>query len=68
MEPMKPMGELKNGATLLQREGNVVLARTHRDYVTWEITDEGDCYWGHYFMDDLSEAMDDFRERVAKAS
>lgn len=33
-------------------------------YATWRVdTNDGSCFWGHYF-DTLAEALDDLRERM----
>lgn len=55
---------LKNGTTLIERRGDVVLAKTDgaQPYATWKIDGDGNTYWGHYF-DDLIEAVDDFVRR-----
>ena len=64
------MNTLKNGAEILEQQNNVVLAKTDRDFVTWQITDSGDCYWGHYYPrsneNALVDAVEDFHQRVSK--
>lgn len=65
---------LPNGATLLLSRlrgdgaggdgGYVVLAIVHDDeYVTWRADPAGNCYWGHYFQDDLAGAVRSYMER-----
>jgi hypothetical protein len=66
------METLKNGAEVLEinEKRTVVLAQTHRDFVTWEMDADGHCYWGHYFpkcgSEPLAEAVADFHERKMK--
>lgn len=63
------MTKLKNGASVIDRDGSVVLAKTtgHLPYVTWRINEDGDCFWGNYFAS-LSAADADFRDRVSQFS
>ena len=59
------METLKNGATIIQQSGDTVLAKwKKKEYVTWKIDSEGNCYWGHY-TNDILEAIKDFQERKA---
>lgn len=62
---------LPNGATALataENQGNFrstfVLAEFRGEYVTWATDHEGNCYWGHYFQDDLLAAAKDLEERA----
>ena len=57
---------LKNGAAQIDRKGDIVIAKTERDFVTWGIDPEGNCYWGHYFGDDFKAAAEDFTIRCDK--
>lgn len=63
---------LRNGAEVVRRAfrqgcGWLFLARWEKngrtEWVTWWATDEGDCYWGHYFRD-VDKANGDFEERL----
>ena len=54
--------KLKSGATLLLLQGDVVLARYGRQFVTWNVDDSGYAYWGHYF-DSFDKALKDFYRR-----
>ena len=64
------MGEftLKNGATVMDRQGVVVLALQERQsgkaFATWVVDKEGAAYHGHYFTD-FSEAAADYRARCS---
>ena len=66
------LSELKNGATVIasqqvEPDGRVVLAKTQGEsacpYVTWAVDDEGNAYWGHYYID-LMDAFADFTSRA----
>jgi hypothetical protein len=58
---------LKNGAEVLKRRGDFVLARWDKgsrvELVTWGVDAEGNAYWGHYF-DDLDAAFHDLNKRA----
>lgn len=56
-------GKLKNGATLIEQRGDVVLAKFRGEYVTWKIDAMGGCYWGHYHGQDITKAVAEFNER-----
>lgn len=57
---------LPNGATVLIKSGNYVLAVTEREFVTWLICtkDNGDiyCEQGHY-IESLPSAIESLKER-----
>ncbi len=61
---------LNNGAEILaykriRNSHMVVCAKTEigvHPFVTWAVDDNGDAYWGHYFLTE-DEAMKDWRER-----
>lgn len=55
---------LKNGATVIERRGDVVLAKFRDEYVTWKTDDAGNAYWGHYHQDDLESAVAEFTKRA----
>jgi len=55
---------LNNGATVIEQSGRIVIASWHGEYITWEVTDDGDAYWGHYYHT-LAEALHDYQERIA---
>lgn len=65
------MKTLKNGATVMTIDSTkrLVLAETDRDYVTWRMDQEGNCFWGHYFPrrgddnDALTDAISDYNKR-----
>lgn len=38
-----------------------------RAYVTWQVTDEGDCFWGHYDMS-FKEGLIDLNHRALPLS
>lgn len=59
---------LKNGAEVIKAERRIVLAQFRGEFVTWQYNrhDASDTYWGHYFGGDISAAVKDFEERVAK--
>lgn len=54
---------LKNGATVIERQNDIVLAKWYGEYVTWAIDPSGDTYWGHYHNTDLEAAVQDFNQR-----
>lgn len=62
-----PMGTLVNGATIVARRNDIVLAVWPRgdsfEYITWAIDSDGATRWGHYF-DDVADAALDFNERA----
>lgn len=69
--------QLDNGAQMIDmtpvQEGRrlIVLAIANGDeYVTWEAAEAGNgwlyCYWGHYFGDDIAEAVADYLERSGR--
>jgi len=60
-------GTLKNGATLIEQRGDIVLAKTdgYHPYVTWTMDRDGNCYWGHYHAT-IGEAVAEFNERSGK--
>ena len=60
------MTKLKNGAMLLDVNGDVVLAKWEghfHPYVTWRLTEDGHTFLGHYFAK-LDEAVKDFMTRT----
>lgn len=62
------MQQLKNGAALIERRGDVVLAKTTGgSYVTWVIDESGNTFWGHYNRN-LEEAVTEFAERAKARS
>lgn len=65
---MKQFSTLRNGARVLQQEGDVVLCEwdrgSHVDYVTWRVDQEGNAFWGHYARS-LRVAAREFEARVA---
>lgn len=65
---MKIGDALNNGATVVEvatddEGGTFVVARTHREWVTWALREDGETAHGHYF-DDLEDALDDLRLRT----
>ncbi len=59
---------LNNGASVVasertSKDGGVVLALFHGEYVTWNVSNDGDAYTGHYFSD-IIKATADFSERA----
>jgi hypothetical protein len=67
----EPGLKLSNGATVIARNGNVVLAHWNKggriEFVSWCVGDDGSCFWGYYSRD-LREALDHFEERSGYAS
>lgn len=72
----KPIGigdKLRNGATVLAmkpytpgnaRDGLIVLALAHREFVTWVCESDGsEAFWGHYYGMDLVSALAGFEAR-----
>lgn len=62
---MTPGSKLKNGATLLERRGDCVLAMYtghHHPFVTWRIDQDGNTFLGHYFQS-LEQAAANFAVR-----
>lgn len=62
------MSKLKNGATIIDTNGQVVLANWQghgRPFVTWRLDQQGNTFLGHYYAS-LIEAVVDFQERAAK--
>ena len=57
--------KLNNGAEVLKKVGDKVLALFYGEYVVWTVSDSGEAFWGHYFKDDL-EAAAKYFESVAK--
>ena len=55
---------LRNGATIIEQRGDVVLAKWRGEYVTWVVDGEGNAHWGHYHMQDIVSAAEEFNERV----
>ena len=58
---------LKNGAEVIARDGNIVLARwdaVAHPWVTWHVDAEDNAYWGRYF-DNPGSAIKNFAERTA---
>jgi len=68
---MTTENKLKNGATVLERSGDVVLAKQRlpdpAPYVMWRVDGDDNAYWGHYFLT-LVEAAQDFAERTEVTS
>ena len=52
--------ELNNGATVLKKVDDKVLAIFRGEFVTWTVNDNGDAFWGHYFNNDLDTALEYF--------
>lgn len=67
--PVSPRFEeeekLANGARVLERRGDTVLAQWRNEYVTWRTDDAGNAHWGHYHGRALQDALNDFNERTA---
>jgi hypothetical protein len=61
----KKFETLVNGATVLEQRGNIVLCSWRGEFVTWEVNDSGDAYWGHYHRT-VTAAAEEFNERCAK--
>jgi hypothetical protein len=64
---MRPGDKLKNGAILIARENDIVLAMwnrysVHMEYITWYIDEDGDTSGGQYFID-FKQAVNDFYKR-----
>lgn len=61
---------LPNGAAVIARMGEHVLAHTGHDYVTWAVDPWGDTFWGNYFplggdpTAALLQALKDLRDRA----
>lgn len=50
---------LPNGATVLQVNGEKLLANFYGEFVVWTFNQTTlDTFWGHYFMQDLTGAVD----------
>ncbi len=62
MEEKLRMGEkLKNGATLIAKDGERVLCMWRKEYIIWTIDKEGNTFWGHYFPETAwKEAFKEF--------
>lgn len=60
-------GKLKNGATLIEQRGDIVLAKSNgfHPYVTWTMDAHGNCHSGHYHKD-LTKAVEEFDERTGR--
>ena len=61
-----PEFKLKNGADLIAKYGDIVLASWDGHtfpYVTWKVDSEGNAYWGRYFAD-YNAALMDFVNRA----
>ena len=54
---------LTNGALVLLGKQGVCLAMFKGQFVTWATNPEGETFWGHYFGENLKEALQDFEER-----
>jgi hypothetical protein len=56
---------LPNGARVVEARGDVVLAHCggYHPYVTWQVDQCGNAFWGHYF-EDISTAVADYNERA----
>ncbi len=67
------MERLNNGAEVIASERTgpgvrVVLALWRgNEYVTWKVGDDGEAYWGRYFMGDVVAATANFAERAGIA-
>ena len=48
---------LQNGATVIDRQGSIVLANYHGEWVVWTVVDsKGHANNGHYFQGDFRKA------------
>lgn len=56
--------QLKNGAMVTMRRGDIVLAYWRDEFVTWKTDSDGNAYWGHYFGDNWKRAIADFAKRT----
>ena len=73
---MRTLPTLPNGATILTIDylAGVVLAVNEKsfgpEFITWEFYrgDLASTSVGHYFDDDIKEAREDYRERVANST
>jgi hypothetical protein len=71
--PIKPGQILPNGAKVLfvkaTEDPNAFVVMCHKaiddayEYVTWKCDSSGNCYWGHYFREDKTAAMTNFKNR-----
>jgi len=67
---MKTQEILKNGAEVLSRHLDLVLATWTKgsrgqEWITWCVDEEDNAYWGHYF-DSFEKAEADFVARIKK--
>lgn len=53
---------LPNGATVIQKKGDIVLARFKGEFVTWAVDNYGNCSSGRYYLKE-SEAKKSFERR-----
>lgn len=64
---MTPAKILPNGARVIERRGDYVLAHfednSYTPYVTWAINDRDETFWGHYHKT-ITEAAKEFEERA----
>jgi hypothetical protein len=61
---------LPNGAEVLaiDRTAGIVLAKFRgREFVTWGLDRKDNCFWGHYFDENIVAASKDFEARVKAA-
>lgn len=66
------MNKLTNGAEIIAfertcKEGGVVLAKYHGEYVVWNVSNDGDAYTGDYYAD-IVEATATFAKRAGLVS
>ena len=57
--------KLNNGATVLKKVDEKVLALWSGEFVIWSVGPDGDAYWGSYFKDDLDTALKVFNEKTS---
>lgn len=49
---------------ILIKDNNYILAKWGDEFVTWYVDENNNRYYGHYFANDLEEALKDYKERV----
>jgi hypothetical protein len=55
---------LKNGATVLWKVKDVVLAQWGNEFVVWRVDPEGNAFWGTYCNGNRELAERRFKERL----